>query len=276
MLVRCRGGTGPYDLLDLANASESSSTECVRGDCFLPSLECLPCAFVRDNITISDYVLQRPNQTQAVVMFAGAYTNSSDPLVITSNYVLFYNATIGLFPFFEVRSRSPSPTLLLLLAVLSLLVVACCCLLLLVVACCCLLLFVVACCCLLFACLILSLFVTFTTVATISSLGLFDVVFPCIQPAHALTVSHLCCHCTQNDHAVEAKRALDAASIEYASQLHRNTIVNLNLTVYQRPFPLAPPRIQGFDVVASYGGIWFYVPPMITFFVVLTEVRVLN
>jgi hypothetical protein len=170
------GSSPPYSLSHLGNTSLSSATQCVKGGCELPSLECLPCGFVLDNATLSEYLLAYPNQTQTVVMFAGAYSGSPDPLVVTTNYVLYYNATIGLFPFFE------------------------------------------------------------------------------------------------NDHAVEAKRALDDASIEYASQLHRSEVVDLNLTVQQRPFPIAPPRFQGFDVVASYGGIWFYVPPMITFFVILVEI----
>lgn len=38
-------------------------------------------------------------------------------------------------------------------------------------------------------------------------------------------------------------------------------------------FPTAAPRFSGYDVVASVGGIWFYVPSVITFFVVLVEVH---
>ncbi len=31
-------------------------------------------------------------------------------------------------------------------------------------------------------------------------------------------------------------------------------------------------RIAGYDVVAANGGVWFYIPPMVTFFILLTEI----
>jgi hypothetical protein len=38
-----------------------------------------------------------------------------------------------------------------------------------------------------------------------------------------------------------------------------------------KSFPHSPPRLQGYDVVSSSQN-WFYVPPMITFFLLLTEI----
>ena len=53
----------------------------------------------------------------------------------------------------------------------------------------------------------------------------------------------------------------------------QNTSTQLLFDLYWSQYPAAVPRFSGYDVVAGNGGVWFYVPPMITFFVVLTEVR---
>lgn len=69
-----------------------------------------------------------------------------------------------------------------------------------------------------------------------------------------------------NDHSMELKRALDEAILE--STTHKTVSLNVAWQKYPKP----PPRLHGYDVVASSGGTWYYVPAMIVFFVLLSEV----
>jgi hypothetical protein len=61
-------------------------------------------------------------------------------------------------------------------------------------------------------------------------------------------------------------RSLDEALLSI------NTGADVKIESIQRDFPRAKLRIAGYDVVAANGGVWFYIPPMITFFVLLTEI----
>jgi hypothetical protein len=63
------------------------------------------------------------------------------------------------------------------------------------------------------------------------------------------------------------KRAVDEALLELQTGSK-----NLSLRMNIKKFPAPKPRVAGYDVVASNGGVWFYVPPMITFFILLTEI----
>ncbi|KAH3757745.1 ABC transporter [Pelomyxa schiedti] len=54
--------------------------------------------------------------------------------------------------------------------------------------------------------------------------------------------------------------------------LRKKTDSAASITVGVAPAPQPEPRFPSFDVVASFGGVWFYLPPMITFFMVLNEI----
>lgn len=87
---------GPDFDLTLVNASASNATTCVVGGCsIIPSAECLPCAIVRDNATMTDWLLQKPNSTQNAVWFPLAYVSGDLSAAISYNY----SATI--YPLFE-------------------------------------------------------------------------------------------------------------------------------------------------------------------------------
>jgi len=47
---------------------------------------------------------------------------------------------------------------------------------------------------------------------------------------------------------------------------------NVTMNVQTRAYPKAKTRISQYDIVASDGGVWFYIPPMVIFFILLTEV----
>lgn len=87
---------GPDFDLQLVNATASNSTVCVVGSCsIIPSAECLPCAIVRDNATMTDWLLRNPNSTQNSVWFPLAYLSGDLSAAISYNY----SATI--YPLFE-------------------------------------------------------------------------------------------------------------------------------------------------------------------------------
>lgn len=69
-----------------------------------------------------------------------------------------------------------------------------------------------------------------------------------------------------DDHALELKRALDQAI------MHKITGKPASLSVGWKDFPKPPPRLHGYNVVATSGGTWYYVPAMIVFFCTLAEV----
>lgn len=74
-------------------------------------------------------------------------------------------------------------------------------------------------------------------------------------------------HFWQNP-AVEFARSLDRAILNMQGGFAKN----ITYDVSARPFPRAKSRIAEFDVVASDGGVWFYIPPMVIFFILLTEI----
>lgn len=94
----------------------------------------------------------------------------------------------------------------------------------------------------------------------------------------------------QDDFVLHWKQALDAAMIKLrwqgngswgaapdASSDGQPPVRSRNspppqLQVDSTAFPRAPPRVYGYDVVAVDGGVWLYLPAMITFFVLLTEI----
>eukprot|EP00947_MAST-08B_sp_MAST-8B-sp1_P006421 g6421.t1 len=61
-----------------------------------------PCAFFRDNATMSNLLTKQPNSTQNAVIFQSAYMQL-DPIGITHNltvgYEVYYNVTTSQFPF---------------------------------------------------------------------------------------------------------------------------------------------------------------------------------
>jgi len=61
-------------------------------------------------------------------------------------------------------------------------------------------------------------------------------------------------------------------SLDRAILLQQSNLTNVTLDVNYRSYPRAKTRISQYDVVASDGGVWFYVPPMVIFFILLTEV----
>jgi ABC-type Na+ transport system ATPase subunit NatA len=86
----------PFDSF-LVNTSLSNATHCATGTCFLePSLECLPCDLVRDNATITNYLLANPASTKNVVWFSGAYLSDGADL----SHAVLYNFSTTVYPFF--------------------------------------------------------------------------------------------------------------------------------------------------------------------------------
>eukprot|EP01103_Thecamoeba_quadrilineata_P015557 TRINITY_DN4957_c0_g2_i1.p1 TRINITY_DN4957_c0_g2~~TRINITY_DN4957_c0_g2_i1.p1 ORF type:complete len:1851 (-),score=296.09 TRINITY_DN4957_c0_g2_i1:13-5565(-) len=71
-----------------------------------------------------------------------------------------------------------------------------------------------------------------------------------------------------NSYNLELKRTLDEAII----QTYQND-PGYSLNTGWQTFPLAPNRYtDSIDIVSLAGGQWFYVPPMVTFFILLAEV----
>jgi hypothetical protein len=62
-------------------------------------------------------------------------------------------------------------------------------------------------------------------------------------------------------------RSLDQAIL----QMKTNN-PNATIEIETMNFPQAPNRMSSYDVVAANGGVWFYVPPMVIFFILLTEI----
>jgi ABC-type multidrug transport system ATPase subunit len=62
-------------------------------------LECSPCDWVVDNETMTDYLLQRPNQTQIAILFLGEYYQEIIQRP-TETYAILSNYSIPRFPFF--------------------------------------------------------------------------------------------------------------------------------------------------------------------------------
>eukprot|EP01138_Halocafeteria_seosinensis_P011339 gb/GECG01011582.1/.p1 GENE.gb/GECG01011582.1/~~gb/GECG01011582.1/.p1 ORF type:complete len:2138 (+),score=187.49 gb/GECG01011582.1/:1-6414(+) len=175
------------DLEELLNNKQGEDDDGIPSP-FQSSSACLPCGFVLDNDTLTNWILNHPNFTQNVVLFPMPYLACSlrpfdlpwtegiceeflGKSLSTNSYVIYYNYTIGEYPFFE------------------------------------------------------------------------------------------------NDHAMEVKRALEKVHL---SSCAGNDVVHLD--VNWRQYPTPKPRLKGYDVVAANGGVWFYLPPMIIFFVILTEV----
>jgi ABC-type multidrug transport system fused ATPase/permease subunit len=67
--------------------------------------------------------------------------------------------------------------------------------------------------------------------------------------------------------AGSAKAAIDAAVT--ADLL---TVPSVEMALSTAPFPRAPPRAAGYDVVAANGALWFYCAPLITFFLMVVDV----
>jgi len=78
------------------NVSLSNSTHCVPGACdFAPDASCLPCSFIFDNATLSDYILANPNVTQLAVQFLTPYLlgrQHSTHVNSTAGYLIYRNA----------------------------------------------------------------------------------------------------------------------------------------------------------------------------------------
>ena len=70
-----------------------------------------------------------------------------------------------------------------------------------------------------------------------------------------------------NDHSIEAMLALDRSLLTVRRP---SDVVDIQAT--WRSFPTPKPRLAGFDVVGSNGGIWFYIPGMAVFFILLVEI----
>ncbi|KNC49900.1 ABC transporter [Thecamonas trahens ATCC 50062] len=68
------------------------------------------------------------------------------------------------------------------------------------------------------------------------------------------------------NYAATLKLALDAAELEL------RTGRSVDFDVSWQSFPRPKLRLAGYDVVAANGGVWFYVPPMVIFFLILTAV----
>ena len=81
----------------LVNASTSSSAACDVGRCDVePDFpECLPCAVVRDNATLTQYLLAHPNSTQTGLWLFGAYATGAPDV----SYAILYNYTVTVAPF---------------------------------------------------------------------------------------------------------------------------------------------------------------------------------
>ena len=79
------------------NASASNSSQCTLGRCESePTFpECLPCALVRDNATLTEYILAHPNSTQTALWFFGAYAPDQPDV----SYAILYNYSMTIKPF---------------------------------------------------------------------------------------------------------------------------------------------------------------------------------
>ena len=73
---------------------------------------------------------------------------------------------------------------------------------------------------------------------------------------------------------VKLKSNNTKASIRVNAQVQYccNPSDSFNDLISSKSFPRPKMRVSGYDVVAANGGVWFYIPPMITFFILLTEI----
>jgi ABC-type multidrug transport system ATPase subunit len=70
--------------------------------------------------------------------------------------------------------------------------------------------------------------------------------------------------------AAETKRAVDEAALALALPPSRRAAASL--AAAQRPYPRPPSRIAGVDLAGGEGSVFFYVPPCLLFFHLLTEI----
>jgi hypothetical protein len=73
-------------------------------------------------------------------------------------------------------------------------------------------------------------------------------------------------------YVAEATKALDQVMLDIRSKKNATSTAVPEFDVAYKPYPRTPARVAGLDVVGSYGGVWFFLPPMITFFVLLVEI----
>lgn len=80
-----------------SGAAGNGTAQCIVGTCqpLTPTIECLPCDLIRDNVTITDWLLGHPNSTQNAVWFFGAYAEDFD-----TSFGILYNVSVTLYPFF--------------------------------------------------------------------------------------------------------------------------------------------------------------------------------
>src|SRR5690606_5405562 len=67
--------------------------------------------------------------------------------------------------------------------------------------------------------------------------------------------------------ALQLMRSVDQVVLQLRSN---STSARLDISAME--YPRAKIRVAGYDVVAANGGVWFFIPPMITFFILLTEI----
>ena len=143
-----------------------------------------PCEWYQDNQILQEYLLARPNQTQAALQFTSAYIDASLPTSIPGlpsiHLPTGYNISVGYSLYFN---------------------------------------------------------------ATINK-------FPIREPNNAL----------------ETMRALDTAILS-----RRTNDPNASITANYARFPVPKPRLVGYDVVSSQGGIWFFLPGCVIFFSLFVE-----
>ena len=75
-----------------------------------------------------------------------------------------------------------------------------------------------------------------------------------------------------DNYALGVKRAIDTAAFELRLEDRGSNTTHVDLRASWSKLPQPANRIHGYDVVAQDGGVWFYVPPMITFFILLSEI----
>jgi len=66
--------------------------------------------------------------------------------------------------------------------------------------------------------------------------------------------------------AIQVMKSIDEVILQMKTK-NPNAKIEINAANY----PRTAMREAGFDIVAANGAVWFYVPPMVTFFVLLTE-----
>ena len=108
----------PFDVR-LVDALSSNASTCVIGGCgtgkSLSSSDCLPCALVRDNATLTEHLLAHPGGTQLVLWFLGAY---AAPAVADLSYAVLFNYSVTVAPF-NAPSRALELTRALQIALLE-------------------------------------------------------------------------------------------------------------------------------------------------------------